>query len=242
MYNCIPWQKLIHEAEKNHWWYKSRRTIVNNIFWKKFFSPNKATKILSVGTGSGIELSYLSQFGATEGMDIDENHVKLGRERGFLIHHQDITQCTLPSESYDIIFAMDVLEHIEEDKKAYEAIVRLLKPGGMLVATVPAYQFLWSKSDEFNFHKRRYNKAQFRSLLTHELATIKTCSYYNCFLFPILLFRRFLFPTGGEREIKVPNKMLNKILYFIFQSEKYWLRYFSFPYGGSLIAVIQKKK
>lgn len=234
------WDEHVCNAEKNHWWYKARRKIITRLFLNSVTREQSKT-ILSVGIGSGAELSFLSSFGKVEGLDIDEHHVAIGKEKGFQVYHQDITQCSLPANSFDIIIAMDVLEHIEDDRKAYENIIRLLKVGGTLIVTVPAYQFLWSIADELSKHKRRYTKKTLSKLLDHTSMLLQKCSYYNFFLFPALAMRRLFFKKNITNDIKETSKWMNNLLYFIFARERFFLPYISFPCGGSLLAIVTKK-
>ena len=140
---------LLYHAEKHHWWFQARREIIDYLFWNRYklgIKPN----ILSVGCSSGVELEYLAKFGHVTGIDASYDAIQMCTNRGFNVFKEDITACSFPDESYDVIFAMDVLEHIPDHEAAYLKILRLLKKGGYIVITVPACMSLWSKFDEFD--------------------------------------------------------------------------------------------
>ncbi len=84
-----------------------------------------------------------------------------------IIHHS-LSVRELPDEipysdeAYDLVCAFDVLEHVEEDGKAVAALARKLKPGGVLLCTAPANQWMWSQHDVINQHYRRYSLSSFQ--------------------------------------------------------------------------------
>lgn len=77
----------------------------------------------------------------------------------------------------------DVLEHVEDDRKSLEVLYEYLSENGKLILTVPTFDFLWTKSDEVQFHKRRYRKKELTNLLKNIGYRIDYSSYFNFFLF-----------------------------------------------------------
>jgi len=232
---------LLYNAEQKHWWFVSRRKIISHLFWNTYHA-NKNMKILSVGSGTGAELDYLSQYGQTTGIDIDPVAIQYCTRRGYQVLKEDITRSSFPNDLYDVIFAMDVLEHIPEHEKAYAEICRILKKGGYFVMTVPACQFLWSKFDELldSPHQRRYSKKTLQDLLQRKDMEIQKISYFNFFLFPLIFLIRKL-NIGAATQLKVPGKKFNTMLQGIFSFERHFLRCMGLPIGSSLIAICKKK-
>lgn len=234
------WRSFLEIAERYHWWFEARRKIVTYLFWRTYKNP-LIPHILSVGISSGVELEYLSNFGLVQGIDIDPWAVKKAHEKGFITLEGDITRAPFEDASFDVIFAMDVLEHIPDHEKAYAEIVRILKPGGQVVVTVPAFRWLWSATDEEDGHVRRYSKKELKKLLTvHEMKVMKM-SFYNFFLFPFIVLMRRAKKTSLASDLQLPTRFINTMLTIILQSEKYFLRWINFPFGASLIAICAKE-
>lgn len=233
---------ILDDAERNHWWFNGRRSIIEYVFWNK--NNNKKTKVLSVGSSTGAELEHISRFASVVGIDIDKHAVEYCKQRNLNVIHDDILSSNLPSESFDIVVAMDVLEHIEDDKNALRIMCQLLKPGGKLLITVPACPFLWSKFDEIDHHPhyRRYTYLSLKTLLKEQKnIKIKFLSYYNFFLFPLMFIVRKI-DWLVDTELSKPPVFINYLLTKIFSFERYFLHWGIFPIGGSLMATCYKKE
>lgn len=138
-----------------------------------------------------------------------------------------------------------MLEHVEHDQEALDAIYKRLKPGGNLVITVPAYQFLYGAYDKFLFHFRRYNYSQLSKLLKNSGFLTKFHSYFNFWLFPLVLVSRLIekiLNRTAKYAIQGTNdSFLNSLFYRIMRSEKFILsRKTSLPFGSSLICIAKK--
>jgi SAM-dependent methyltransferase len=149
--------------------------------------------------------------------------------------------------AYDVILALDIVEHVSKDRDALAEIFRALKKGGSLIVFVPAYQFLWSLQDEISHHKRRYTRDDLKDKILQAGFEIKKISYVNSFLFPVVWLGRFVLRTFPRLfKIKSENDMnptwTNRILYWIFRSEIPFLRFTNFPFGVSILCVCVKPK
>lgn len=234
---------VFYRTETAHWWYRVRRKIVRGLI-KKYSHPAQAPKILDVGCGTGQLLKELNDFGECYGIDVSKEAVEFCKKR----HLENIkignaTQIPYEDEKFDIVLALDVLEHIQDDKLAVREIKRVLRTGGKFVVFVPAFQFLWGKTDEINHHFRRYRMPGLVQELEGEGLHIIRKSYFNTALFfPVAIMRFFInkfnIPIRSENEIG--GKVLNAILFFIFNIESWFLRFFNFPYGVSIMIVCQK--
>ena len=153
-------------------------------------------------------------------------------------------QIDLPPESFDVVLLTDVLEHIEDDVESAKTALGLLRPGGLVVATVPAYQWLYSPRDVQHHHFRRYGKRQFAALWNHAKAKTLLLSHYNTLLFaPAAAARLASKVTGGRGtsgDISVPPTFVNSILTGTMSSEAHWLGRAPMPFGLSLVAVVRK--
>ena len=191
-------------------------------------------------------LQQLSRYGTVDGVDSDPNAVSFCRERG-IERVQRLTSQTLPweAESFDLVTALDVIEHIEDDRAVLAEVRRVLRPGGTLLITVPAYQALWGPQDEISHHKRRYRARQVGERLTGAgLETIKL-SYFNTLLFPPIAAVRVLRPHRPGRELKSDFTLtqpgrLNDVLARAFAAEAALVARFNLPFGVSIVAIARK--
>ena len=161
--NNKEYEKL-YKFEQFYWWHVGRRDILN-FFLKKFLNK-KGIQILEIGCGTGGNLEILSNLSEVTGLDVSKYALDFCRKRGvnnLVLGRAEKTN--FPSESFDLILMLDVLEHIKDDKKAIGETRRILKEGGYFLVTVPAYQFIWSEHDEILGHYRRYSISDFSKKL-----------------------------------------------------------------------------
>ncbi len=157
-----------------------------------------------------------------------------------------ITELPYQDESFNMACAFDVIEHVEDDKKAMEELKRVVKTGGMIIITVPAFQFLWSRHDEVNHHFRRYTKKSINQLAKNLQLSIFYSSYFNFFLFFPILATRAVSRLKSRHNNKSDldefqiNKTSNKILHSIFQTEKKIIFPIKFPVGVSIFSTFTK--
>ena len=234
----------LKEVENVHWWFRARRVIVHSLISKLGFP--KEVSVLEVGCGTGGNLKLLSEFGKVKAFEIETSAMENAAKLGFA----DVRHGYLPGsnpfkeEKFDLIVAMDVLEHIEDDKASMRDIEAALKPGGYFVATVPALKSMWSLRDEHHHHFRRYEKAELFKLLQEANLEVSDIGFYNSILFPLAFIVRKLSNYKDSDEgidLKIPSKILNGILYKIMTIEKSMISWLSFPVGLSLYCVAKKK-
>ena len=144
--------------------------------------------------------------------------------------------------SFDLVVMCDVLEHIEDDVGTMHRVLRLLKPGGMVVMTVPALRWLWSAHDVQHHHKRRYHRGQLRRILARLGFHIHCLSYINSFLLPIMGAVRMVWrpKTWSAEHLEPGTRPWSKVLEAVFSAERHFLRLFTLPLGGSLVAVARR--
>lgn len=231
-------------VQEKHWWFRAKKLIVLDQI-SKFLPAKSGAKLLDVGCGSGLMLNSLAELGSTSGMDMSDEAVKFSQE----IFSGTVKKGSLPDavpyeiETFDLITALDVIEHIDDDVGALRSMRSLLVSGGHAIITVPAYMFLWSKFDEINHHKRRYVIAELRDKLKSAGFVVERITYFNSLLFPVAAVVRVLnrvLGRDGSDDVQLPGKWLNSILFKLFVTERTMLRWFSFPFGVSLLAVVRK--
>jgi SAM-dependent methyltransferase len=233
-------------TEDNHWWYSGRRTIIRSIL-KLLHMPSDA-HILEIGAGTGGNLRMLSQFGQVEA--IEKNDYALTVALSKTGHAIAVKSGELPNnlpcepQSYDLVCLFDVLEHIEKDLESLIAASKTLKANGMLLVTVPAFQWLWSQHDINLHHKRRYSADDIRKLADQANLKISKLSYFNVLLFPVALASRILSRIIDKDELigtSEPPRYVNSLLKSIFGCEALILKHINFPFGLSIIAVLSHR-
>jgi SAM-dependent methyltransferase len=160
------------------------------------------------------------------------------------------TGLAFSDDTFDLICALDILEHVDDDVSALRESHRTCKPGGLMLLTVPAYRFLWGRQDEISRHRRRYVASDVRQRVTSAGFSIQRLTYFNTVLFPIIaairIFRRWRGPRSGETlrsdfSMTQPGR-LNDILAVIFAGESLLLPYVDLPLGVSVLCVAEKKE
>jgi SAM-dependent methyltransferase len=238
-------------VEDVHWWFVGRRRILLQVL-DRYLGKGSAEgrRILDVGCGTGTMLSYLADYGKAQGVDIDEEAIGYCRERGLTDVRLGSAE-TLPFEdgSFDLVTALDVVEHLDDDLAALREFRRVLRPGGTLLVTVPAHPFLWGDQDEVNLHKRRYLAPQLRDRLAGAGFEVLRVTYINAFMFPpiaaVRMLRRLehrLRPrTAAQSDFRYPApRPVNFLLGWIFGIEAPIVRRVDIPFGVSILAVGRK--
>jgi SAM-dependent methyltransferase len=232
--------------EQDHWWWVGRRNIVLHLLDREIARDPRLTgplRLLDVGTGGGGILPFLSKYGEVVAVDPAPAAVAAASARSF-----DVRQGGLPadlpfgnSDKFDVITALDVIEHVEQDVESLQTIRALLRPHGRLIVTVPAFQFMWSGHDVINEHKRRYTKPELRAKLERAGFQVRLISYCNSALFlpiaAIRLARRKLSREEARTDLGVVPGPANALLRGLFGMERHIISKMPLPFGVSLVAV-----
>jgi SAM-dependent methyltransferase len=238
---------ILYQIEQSHWWHVGRRKIIAG-FVKDICDRMKDRKarILDVGCGTGANLLLLSQYGDAEGVDISEDALSFCRERGLKqVKLGAAEQLPYDDASFDLVTALDVVEHLDDDVAGLKEIRRVLRPGGRALLFVPTFMFLWGVQDDVSNHRRRYRLPEFKRVLNEAGFEVERATYANITFFaPILLMRKLMRLTGiktkSENSINVPA--LNGVLGRILGAESTVLRYTNLPFGVSGLCVAKVKE
>lgn len=242
--------------EESHWWHLARQRIIPDWLGRqlKRLGFTRKLKILDLGCGTGKMLKVLKQFGETTGLDSSHKAIAHAKAKAVgKVVFGDAAKLPFKKDSFDVVTAMELLEHIKDDSGALREWRRVLKPGGVLFVTAPAYMWMWGPADKFAHHQRRYTRGQLVTLLKRNGFRIVRASYFNTMLFPgVALIRLARKPfvkldtMKGEDLAKafdfhIGPRFLSKLLYWLFSQERYLLRWFNLPLGVSIIVLAQKQ-
>lgn len=217
--------------EESHPWFVARREL-----FAALVAGRTANRILDVGCGTGMFLVHLKGLGFEHlaGVEPSPNLRERFRDRTITLHEE------LPDVPADVVFMLDVLEHIEDDRKTLAGIHQLLEPGGACFLSVPAHPFLWSDHDERNEHKRRYSRRELREKLIAAGFRVHRISYWNLCGFLPLLVIRLLRLSAGSNELELGSPLSMWTYRMLLRLENSVVKRVDLPFGVSLIAVAEK--
>ncbi len=250
--------EIIFEVEDDHWWFVGRRAVVfaqirDALGRADGTSADQADRmsalqlplqLLDIGCGTGATMDHLRQFGEVQGIDLAMIPLSFSRRRG----HQrtmcaSATELPFADDTFDLITALDVIEHLDDDVAGLSEIRRTLKTGAPAVIYVPAFMALWGPNDDQSGHKRRYRLPELQAAAEKAGLKVERISYSNFAMFlPIWLGRKLLNLLGRTEasENKINHRLINKLLAWLFASEANWLRRYRLPFGVSVVCVVRK--
>jgi SAM-dependent methyltransferase len=240
--------------EDNHWWFASRTRALLNMMDAAL--PGRDLDLLDIGCGAGNMIHHLSRYGTVKGVEIDPRPVAVARRRGYDVDQGDATQGLAYDEaSFDVVTALDVIEHNQDDVSILREVYRVLKPGGHAVVSVPAFMWLWSHNDDINAHVRRYTAGELRGKLEAAGFRVRRMTYNNFFVFPLvaalILARRgrdsqpelashHLSEDEYQVEMEPASPPVNAVLTGVGWVEAQLLHWISLPLGTSIIAIAER--
>ena len=228
------------ELDQRHWWYRARREVIAALI-RRVAPPPPGGRILEVGCGTGHNLAMLGEFGKVDALELDEEARTLAEQRlGRAVHNAPLPELSgIDDAAYDLIGAFDVIEHIDDDSAALRSIAGKLKPGGKLVMTVPAHQWMWSAHDVVNHHQRRYSKSSLKKLIKGSPLKLESIGYLNSLLFPVAVAQRLASKIAGKDDANLapPAEPINQALERVFAAERRVIGRVPLPPGLSLFAV-----
>jgi SAM-dependent methyltransferase len=235
------------QIEDTHWWFRGRREIFTRLLAP--FADGTRRRILDIGFGTGAMLTFLSRYGAVIGMDMSVEAIRFARtrcDRPMLLG--DITQVPLASAAFDLVTAFDIVEHVDDDAAALAELARVCRPGGHILLTVPAFQFLWGNQDVISHHRRRYTLAQLEQRVRAAGFTPRRLSYFNALLFPAVAAVRVARRLRGEPKGEIKSDftmtkpgLVNDVLTRVFAAEGRLVARWRLPVGVSVVCLAERR-
>lgn len=233
--------EILYRLEERHWWYLGMQRIVGSLL-ERYLDPAASPRILDAGCGTGGMLEYLRRFGPAVGIDIADEAVGLARRRGLAsLARASVEELPFADASFDLLVSFDVLYHqaVVNDRRALQEFSRVLRPGGLLVIRVPAYNWLRGAHDLAVHTRHRYSCRELGSKLQDAGFRLNRLTHVNSLLFPVAAFKRMV--EGKHHtllmDLELPPKWINDALFGVLKLESVLLPSISFPWGLSVLAV-----
>jgi SAM-dependent methyltransferase len=241
----------IAEVEGHHFWYVARRECILDALRQHV--PDLARRgLFDMGCGAGGLVAYLSESGVPIAGACDSyvEGLRLARRRLkaplFLVNEGRLPPL---APGQDLVGLFDVLEHVDDDRGLLRSLAAVLRPGGILVLTVPAHPFLFDEADRLAQHRRRYRRRELQEKLEEAGFAVERLTHFMALLVPGLILARsigrVLAPLVGsarrrrDAELRVVP-MVNGLLLAALRLERLWLRSASLPFGTSLLVVARR--
>lgn len=238
--------KDLAALEAGHFWFQGRNELISHALTRYF--PG-AQSFLEIGCGTGFVLAELAR--SFPGMQLSGGEYfaaglpfAAARVAGASLYQMDARQLPFVDE-FDVIGAFDVLEHIPDDAAALASIARALRPGGGIILTVPQHRWLWSATDDYACHERRYSRQELLRKIEHAGLRLQFVTSFVSLLLPAMILSRVRQNQGGEGrdpldELRLHpgvNAFCSALMRLEFQLIRCGLR---LPVGGSLLVVARK--
>lgn len=203
------------------------------------FTQDDKRMILDVGCGSGINMQWLKQFGEVVGVDSSPKAIEFCQPYGKTVL-ADATRLPFPTASFNLVTALDVLEHLKNDDLAIREWGRVLQPCGYLFISVPAHQWLFGSRDKGLGHYRRYSVSILSKLLRSAGFRLVFSSHIFALVFPFFVLQRIFFQRETSTLYPQLPPLMNSFLKWLSCLEIDLLKFMRFPFGGSIVILARK--
>lgn len=248
--------EIVADVDQRHWWFLARRRILRDVL-ACVVPPNRETKVIDVGCGTGANIAALAGDYRCIGIDTSADAIEFARKRftnvEFIAGSAPKDLGATASEAGAMLL-MDVLEHVEDDRAALAPLAKALSPGAVMLITVPADMRLWSAHDEGLLHFRRYDESMMCRLCSGLPLELMAMTHFCSRLYPAARVSRTIgrlrdraFSPRDAWDMRVPSSPMNRMMERIFEGESRRLVDFvqgrrreGYRRGVSLLAVLRR--
>lgn len=233
----------LDKYESSHWWHVYKRAVLTDMFDK--YIPKRRVKILDAGCGVGGTIKVLQKYGSVIGIDPDDSALSYCKKIGIRNVFKDDVEHLKYKNEFDVITLFEVLEHVDEDK-CLSSISKAIKGNGLLILSVPAYQWMWSNWDTIIHHKKRYTKQSLSNALKKHGFKIKRITHLFSFLvIPVFILRKIkdiIYKQNYPSDLRVgSSSIVNRVMSIFTYIEYEILKKSGIPFGLSILVVAQKE-
>lgn len=244
--------QIVLEEDK-HWWFASRTRAILGLL-DRFLPPDPQRLVRDIGCGAGNMAHHLAHYGRVTGVDPNPKPLRVAQARGLDVREGSADALPFADASFGLVALLDTVEHVPNEAGVFAECLRVLRPGGHLLITVPALMALWSQNDVLNAHQRRYTAAELASKLQQQGFHVLHKSYNNFFIFPLaaglILLRRgraepklaspHFDDEAYQVEMEPASPLVNTVLTGVGKVEAALVRRLALPIGASIICLARK--
>lgn len=234
--------KNIFQNEGHHFFYVGNHFVILNLVRKYANGVNH--NILDAGCGTGLLAKKLQLFGNVTGVDVSPEAIKYAKKRGINVRLASITKLPFKNATFDLVVSVDVLYHqkVKNDKIALLELKRVLKPNGVLILKVPAYNWLRGSHDIVVHTRHRYTTEELERLAAMVGLKVIKASYFASFLLPLALLKRLyesIAPIKNtESDVHPVPPILNSFVIALYKLESFLITFTNLPFGLSAFVVL----
>lgn len=234
------------EIENSHWWYRAiHRLVIEEVGKMKdqIFHGRPDLSILDEGCGTGGLTTKLVRFGSVVGMDISPLALSLNKADNVSLVRGSVNDTPLKPQAFDMIASISVLYHKQvEEQRALQEMFRVLKKNGIAVIMLPAFDWVFGMHDRDVYTRKRYTVGETVNLMKISGFKVLRARYLFSFLFPLFFLKRIsehILARSISDLVLLPSP-INTLLELICRLEWKIGKIIRFPFGSSLMVVVQK--
>lgn len=220
----------------DYWWYRARSGLLHAALGDYVGSPRR---VLDVGSADGPSVEWMKGGHQRIALDMDPRGLLPGS--GVCA---SATALPFPDASFDVVAAFDVIEHCEPESAAIAELARVLRPGGRLLASVPAYEWAWSDHDVRAGHHRRYTRPRLLRAVRSQGLLVRRSTYGFASVFPMFAAERGVrrARSGEQTSSRLPSvsPTQDRVLMALCRAEARVLRHRDLPFGSSVFLAAEK--